>query len=164
MSTLKKEDVDTRLKDPFWFNKPTAPEVIIPINTPESNRSPADSSRPSNVRPQLTSTPESVTSQPLSPTTPTNIFFALPTAANPSPAFPVNQVNNVWNQNEQNIGGAPGYAPSNNDMTFLNNRPVFISPSWYPSQTNPYFQPYPSSSGSELQGIFFPEYRFSSQK
>lgn len=164
-STEKNEDVDTRLKDPLWFNKPTAPEVIIPINSPESNRKPIDSSRPVINRPQLTSTTESVTSKPLlSSTIPPNIFFALPIAPNASPTISVNQVNNAWNQNEQNIGGAPGYAPSNNDMmTFLNNRPVFISPPWYSSQTNPYFQPsYPSSSGSELQGIFFPEYRFSS--
>jgi hypothetical protein len=112
----------------------------------------------------LISTPESATNQPpLSSTIPPNIFFTLPTAPNPSQTVPVNQVvNNPWNPNEQNIAVAPGYAPSNNDMTFLNNRPVFISPSWYPSQTNPYFQPYPSGSGSELQGIFFPEYRFSS--
>jgi hypothetical protein len=163
-STLKNEDVDTRLKDPLWFNKPTAPEVIIPLNIPESNRRPVDTSRPTIVRPQLISTPESATNQPpLSSTIPPNIFFTLPTAPNPSQTVPVNQVvNNPWNPNEQNIAVAPGYAPSNNDMTFLNNRPVFISPSWYPSQTNPYFQPYPSGSGSELQGIFFPEYRFSS--
>lgn len=162
-STLENEDVDTRLKDPLWFNKPTAPEVIIPLNPPVSNH------RPAIVRPQSTSIPEkpsSTSGQPFSSTIPPNIFFALPTAPNPSPVFPINQANNGWNQKEQNIGGAPGYPPipsHNNDMTFLNNRPVFISHPWYPSQTHSYFQPHSSGSGSELQGIFFPDYRSSSR-
>jgi hypothetical protein len=99
-STLENEDVDTRLKDPLWFNKPTAPEVIIPLNPPVSNH------RPAIVRPQSTSIPEkpsSTSGQPFSSTIPPNIFFALPTAPNPSPVFPINQANNGWNQKEQNI-------------------------------------------------------------
>lgn len=177
-STSENEAISTRLKDPLWFNKPTLPEVIIPINSPEPDGKPPTSFyRPANnfapspesfsgpVLPTVTTKPEELT--PLTDQTSSsalmpNIFFAPTIAPKPSLGFATGNVNNAWIQNEQNVGGAPGFAPSNGDMALLNNRPVILSTTWYPVQTSPYF-PYPSSSAPELQAIFFPEYRFSSR-
>ncbi|KAI9552162.1 hypothetical protein GHT06_022499 [Daphnia sinensis] len=180
-STSENEAISTRLRDPLWFNKPTLPEVIIPINSPEPDSKPPTSFyRPANnfaPSPESSAGPElpTVTMKPeeLSPLTghtssfalTPNIFFAPTIAPKPSLGFAAGNVNNAWNQNEQNeqnVGGAPGFAPSNGDIALLNNRPVILSSTWYPVQTNPYF-PYPSSSPPELQAVFFPEYRFSSR-
>lgn len=186
-STSDEENVGIRLKDPLWFNKPTASEVIIPINAnanPEVNRSPEpaiptfdkpskpnETSSPETIvsfaRPQLPQMLESTTTGQSS-TTPPNIFHALTPSPNYSPVFP-GSINNGWNpNNEQNASGQePGFPPIG--ILGPNSRPVFISPPWFPNKPNPYFQSlppgvplnqFPPGSGS---GIFFPEYRFSSR-
>lgn len=177
-STSENEALATRLRDPMWFNKPTLPEVIIPINSPEPDHRPTSSFyRPANTvapspqslagafYPTVTMKPEEftpLTDQTSSSATTPNIFFAPTIAPKPLPVFTVSNVNNAWNQNEKYFGGAPGFSPSNGDVTLFNNRPVLVSATWYPAQTNPYF-PYPSGTTPELQAIFFPEYRFSSR-
>lgn len=173
--------IGTRLKDPLWFNKPTASEVIIPINSPESNRKPelskpqvANSDKQTNpngmsqgsfgIRPQFKPTLEessTTTQQPTKSTDSPNIFHSLTPSPNPTPIFPVNNLNNGWNPNEQNIGIAPGFPPLNNGVTGPQHRPVFISPPWYPGPSSPSFQSIPLGSAS---GIFFPEFRFSSSR
>ena len=177
MSSTSDEDknVDIRLKDSLWFNKPTAPEVIIPISmhpNQETNR-PSESSIPTYDKPTASLLSQTVpeeqtttTGPPLSSTTPPNIFHALTPSPYPSPVFPVNNINNIWNPNiEQNVGGqAPGFPP--NPPIGPNGRPVLIPPPpWHQTQPNPYFQSLPPYGipynqfppGSGYSGIFFPQ-------
>lgn len=170
------DDIGVRIKDPLWFNKPTAAEVIIPINTrPESSRRPTLSqSAPltpgkqtklnetkvtDSVRPQFKPTlPElTTTARPSTQTAAPNIFDTLtPSPPKPNTAFPVSSFNGVWNPSDPDIPGAPGFPPVNIGISGPS-RPEFVPP-WFQSPINSNFQPFSLSNS----GIFFPEYRFSS--
>ncbi len=177
-SISQAENVDTRLKDNFWFKKPTAPEVILNINsnTPVqstfgNNNFPQSQPLPPPIVPnigdflsasfnrpdaeQVTSTVNPLVQSTLS-TNPQNIFHALTVA--PSRVTPaLNNNENIWNHPEK--GGPPGFLPANSPSNSATATPTILShvsaavATWQGSPPN--FPPF-INSGSP---VFFPEFR-----
>lgn len=180
--TSSVEGVDTRLKDNFWFKKPTAPEVILSINS----NTPVQSTFGTNSLPQSQALPppivpnigdflpanfnrpdaEQVTStvNPLVhsfstlSTNPPNIFHALTVA--PSRVTPaLNNNENIWSNPEK--GGPPGFLPANSPSNSAMTTPTILShvsaavATWQGSPPNPNFPPF-INSGSP---VFFPDFR-----
>ena len=156
------EPKSEEIQEKIWFNKPTAPEVIVPLATHQSDLDQKPTNPSTNLKNQ-TATDDFVSLPIFNPSfsgtkTPSNIFYS-PTSAPNMIAFPVSSsvstLTNIWNLNESNaIGVPPGFPPS--DAI-----PSIPTPtSWYIQNSNPFLQSAPPF-GSNPAGIFFPEFRFS---
>lgn len=163
----KEEDVETRLKDPFWFSKPTVTEVIIPINNSPPTNGFGQPASPQNGelnplggnRPELTATTPSPAqtatamkhSRPpfadsFSPTTtPPNIFEAL---TQPPKRMPT--VSAGWS------GGGVTSLPIS---TTPPPPPLALSSNWHHQghTAGPHF--HPGSLTNSGSPIFFPDFR-----
>ena len=181
----EEEVVDSRLKDPFWFSKPTVSEVIIPISNnappPLTNQFiPAAAMMQPNVgesvalsfnRPEPTTTMKPILSsssstiaKPNNQKIPLSNSFSSPPLPPQPGIFDALTVPPHRNTPSIATSGWNGVGASTSASAFSSppssTPPFFLASTWNGQSTDT-FRPFSTSSGSP---IFFPDFRIMDKK